>query len=119
MSRPESTRLNKMRINFTKIRFKAEALARRLMDDADLKSSRVLGRILLELEQNEKPLREDIQKAERNLEEKKDARLDPDRFKGYLSDFTRVYEKMPLEQKRRLKHALFCRDSLLHQTGRG
>jgi len=103
----ESARLNEMRINYTKIRSQAEALARRLMDDADLNSSRILGRNLLELEQNERTLREEIQKAERSIEDKKDARFDPDRLKGYLSDFTRVYEKMPLEKKRRLNHALF------------
>lgn len=103
----ESARLNEMKINYAKIRNQAETLARRLMEDAELKGSRILGRNLLELEQNKRALREEIQRAEQSLEDRKKAEFDPDLLKGYLDDFTRVYEKMPLEQKRRLNHALF------------
>jgi hypothetical protein len=77
------------------------------MEDAELKGSRILGRNLLELEQSERVLREKLQKAEQSLENRKDAKFDPDLLKRYLNDFTRIYEKMPLEQKRRLNHALF------------
>jgi hypothetical protein len=78
----ESARRDDMRINFAKIRSQAETLARRLMEDADLKGSRILGRNLLEHEQNERTLREEIQRAEQRLEDRKDAKFDPDLLKG-------------------------------------
>jgi len=62
---------------------------------------------LLELEENERKLREEIQQTEQNLEGRTDTKFNPSLLQGYLKDFSRVYQNLPLQRKRRLNHALF------------
>ena len=56
---------------------------------------------------DERTLQEEIRQAEQNLEESEDAKFKPEMPGGYLEDFSRVFEQIPLEKKRRLKYALF------------
>ena len=102
----EMARLRDLKVNFARVRSQAETLARRLSANVDLKCSRILGRHLLELEQNEDLLQREIGQAERDLEARNEAKFDATLLKGFLKDFSQVYENLPLEKKRRLNHAL-------------